>query len=70
MKKAVSENDYKTIQTLVHTLKGTGGGYGFDALTKYGFELEEAANEEAKSQILNLIAELEEYLEKAEIIYK
>ena len=39
---ALEDGDYHTIQSIGHAMKGTGGGYGFDAISAMGGDLEEA----------------------------
>ena len=47
---ALEQRDYQTIRELGHKMRGSGGSFGFDALTNIGQSLEEAAqskNQEA-----------------------
>lgn len=40
---ALRHSDLDTVRRIGHSLKGVGGGYGFDRITEYGRELEDAA---------------------------
>lgn len=67
---ALQEKDYETIRSLGHKMKGSGGGYGFDALTDLGHELEEASKEKNPEEIQRLIRKLSHFLEHVEVIYE
>jgi HPt (histidine-containing phosphotransfer) domain-containing protein len=66
---ALEQNDFETIRLLGHSMKGAGGGYGFDGVTEIGKNLEEAAKEADSNRIRNGIHELAEYLRRVEVIY-
>jgi HPt (histidine-containing phosphotransfer) domain-containing protein len=70
LRHAVGKGDYKAIQALGHTLKGTGGGYGFDQITEIGRCLEEAAVANDAARIGELADELESYLRRVDIVYQ
>lgn len=60
---ALGNNDYETIRILGHSMKGSGGGYGFDVITDIGRSLEEAAKEKNADEVKKWIEELSSYLE-------
>jgi HPt (histidine-containing phosphotransfer) domain-containing protein len=66
---ALEKNDFDAIRLLGHSMKGAGGGYGFDGVTEIGKNLEEAAKEANSDKIRNGVHELAEYLRKVEVIY-
>jgi histidine phosphotransfer protein HptB len=66
---ALETNDFETIRLLGHSMKGAGGGYGFDGVTEIGKNLEEAAKEADSNKIRNGVDELAKYLRKVEVIY-
>lgn len=66
---ALEKNDFEAIRMLGHSMKGAGGGYGFDGVTEIGKNLEEAAKEANSDKIRNSVHELAEYLRKVEVIY-
>ncbi len=70
IKGAAEEENYDRIRELGHNFKGVGGGYGFDEITRLGKEIEEAAKHEELELIGQLINNLEDYLQQAEIIYQ
>lgn len=70
LQKAMAKGDYETIQKLGHTMKGAGGGYGFDAITDIGRSLEQAAKEKNAEEIRKQVGELLHYLEHVEVVYE
>ncbi len=54
---------------LGHSMKGCGGGYGFNALSELGEILEQGAQNRNSEAITNAVNDLQAYLEQVEIIY-
>jgi len=69
LKEALQNNDYESIQILGHSMKGVGGGYGFDAITDIGMSLEQAAKEKETREIRKQAEALSNYLERVEMRY-
>jgi HPt (histidine-containing phosphotransfer) domain-containing protein len=67
---ALAGEDYETIRILGHSLKGSGGGYGFDAITGFGHLLEVSAKNQDKDKIRTIIARLIKYLDCVEVFYE
>lgn len=67
---ALGQKDFETIRILGHTMKGTGGGYGFDMITDIGRSIEEAAKENNTQSIQRSADELTTYLGQIEIVYE
>jgi HPt (histidine-containing phosphotransfer) domain-containing protein len=67
---AVDKQDFETIRVLGHTMKGTGGGYGFDAITEIGRDLETAAKEANVPTIRQKAAALLAYLQAVEVVFQ
>ena len=40
---ALAAGDFETLRVIGHSMKGSGGGYGFDALSDLGSQIEQAA---------------------------
>ncbi len=70
LEEALEKGDYETIQKLSHTMKGAGGGYGFDAITDIGSSLESAAKEKNAQEIRRWLSEFSHYLEHVKIVYE
>ena len=70
MQAALADGDYDTIRLLGHSMKGAGGGYGFDTITDIGQALEIAAIENNAQTIKDQIRILSHYLEHVEVRYE
>jgi len=70
MRDAVTKADYETVRSLAHSLKGAGGGYGFDALSEIAAAIEQAAKAKNSGQIRAWLTDLADYLNKVEIVYE
>ena len=67
---ALGRNDYDSIAKAGHTMKGVGGGYGFDAITDFGGSIEQAAKQKDPVKIKHSLNELSNYLERIEIVFE
>lgn len=68
LRAAVARGDPEAARRIGHTLKGVGGGYGFDEITRLGAAIETAAR--AGGDGLRALAdELAEYLDRVEITF-
>jgi len=62
LREALDRGDYGAIRTIGHQMAGTGGGYGFDAISEMGAALEDSALGCDNARIQSGIQELERYL--------
>lgn len=62
-------NDFEKIHLIGHSMKGSGGGYGFDAITDLGSRIEIAAMDSNKDEIDQTVRELEDYVNRVEVVY-
>ena len=67
---AIGRQDYETIQRIGHSMKGSGGGYGFDDITDVGRLIEEAAKARNVDEIKQGINTLSYYLDHIDIVYE
>jgi HPt (histidine-containing phosphotransfer) domain-containing protein len=67
---AMNAEDYETVRIMGHTLKGSGGGYGFEQITEIGFHLEEAAKQENPEGIKKMIQELTDYIDNVDVVFE
>jgi len=65
----LERDDYQEIRRIGHSMKGSGGGYGFDEITRIGKEMEIAAQNNDKDEIARLTSLLSEYLSKVKVVY-
>jgi len=69
IRRALEERDYATLRTIGHQMKGSGGGYGFDAITDIGRSIEEAARAERDEEIRRQGSVLLDYLDRVRVVF-
>ena len=67
---ALAVGDFETIRILGHTMKGSGGGYGFEGISEIGGCLEETAKARNAEGIRRCVDQLIAYLERVEVVYQ
>ena len=70
LRDALTQQDFGTLQTLGHRMKGDGGGYGFDRITEIGATMEQAAKQQDGPMIAEKIGQLEEFLRRVSVVYR
>ena len=70
LKAALQQSDLAQIRMIGHRMKGDGGGYGFDAISRMGAALEQAAAREDRSAIRRHTAELIDFLDRVTVVYR
>ena len=65
---ALAAADFGALGRLGHDWKGAGAGYGFDRVSELGAALGEAAKAEDAGAALRVVADLEEFLERVEVV--
>ena len=70
MKVKCAQGDYESIRILGHSIKGSGGSYGFDRITAIGSEIEEYAQAMSLEGISRAIHELSQYLYRVKVVYE
>lgn len=60
---------FREISALGHRMKGSGGSYGFDDISRIGEVIEKAAHATDKKTISNAILQLSSYLERVTVVY-
>lgn len=68
MQLALEGGDFEIVRVLGHSMKGAGGGYGFDAVTDIGGALEQAAKDKNSGEIDKNLYALSSYLDRVEVI--
>ena len=69
LRTALDENNFANLQSIGHSIKGVGGGYGFDLMSDLGADIESAAKESNADCIREKINQLADYLQRVEIEY-
>ncbi len=70
LREAGAAQDLAKLQSVGHSLKGVGGGYGFDVLSEIGADIEIAAKEKNLDVMEELINRLADYLERVDVAYE
>ncbi len=66
---AIESGDFETVKILGHSMKGSGGGYGFDGITDIGAVIEQAGKDNDAETAKKGINDLASYLDNVEIVY-
>ncbi len=67
--KSIKVADFDKIRMLAHSMRGSGGGYGFMQISKIGEALEGAAKIKDLKQIKKHLDELSDFLERVTLVY-
>ena len=67
---ALSSNDFDTLKSMGHSLKGVGGGYGFHEISRLGAEIEQAAKQQSAENISQLISDFDLHLNTLEVKFQ
>lgn len=70
MRNAAAADDYEAVRVLGHSMKGSGGGYGFDDVSTIGAALEQAAKRQDRPAIGAEVEKLADYLARVQVIYE
>jgi HPt (histidine-containing phosphotransfer) domain-containing protein len=70
LKEALAQGKIDTLKSVGHSLKGVGGGYGFDGLSEIGAEIERLAKSGETAGMAELILRMDEYLDKIDIVFE
>ncbi len=65
----VEVSDFDQIQRMGHRWKGTCASYGFEQLSRTGELLESCSVSQKREEILKLLEQVTEYINKLEIVY-
>lgn len=66
---ALGRGDYGTARTLGHSMKGSGGTYGFDAITRIGSDIERSARDLNEESVRKYASELTDFLDRLQVEY-
>ncbi len=70
LKASLAAGEMDKVRVTGHSMKGTGGGYGFDEMSRIGGDLEKAAAATDTEAISQLIAQLEQYLDNVVVEFE
>ena len=66
---ALSRDDYETVESLAHGMKGAGGSWGFQGITDIGAAIEQSAERADNEGARKWVGELSRYLDRVEIVH-
>lgn len=66
---ALKQQDFETILTLGHNMKGMGTAYGFDTISDIGVNIEKAVMVKDSEGMRKSAGELSDYLQRVKIVY-
>lgn len=69
LRAALDAPDLETLRVTGHSMKGTGGGYGFEGLSEIGAAIEVAAKSGDLDAVRTEVDRLVDYLARVEIRY-
>jgi HPt (histidine-containing phosphotransfer) domain-containing protein len=69
MQDALSAQDFETVRTVAHGMKGAGGSYGFDRISEMAAVIEQAAKQRDSSIVESHLPLLGSYLERVKVVY-
>lgn len=69
MREALTGNDFETVGSVAHGMKGVGGSYGFDRITELAATIEQAAKSTDATTITQQLHVLERYVNDIQITY-
>lgn len=67
---AVIQCNFETVRILGHSMKGSGGGYGFDTISDIGLAIEQAAKNKDPEEIKKQTTKLAIYLDNIDVVYR
>ncbi len=65
---ALKKKNLEAVRRLGHQMKGAGGGYGFDGISKIGADLEVCAMQADAKGAQKALRELEDYLRRVVVV--
>lgn len=68
IRKALEATDFEVVRMLGHQMKGEGNAFGFEAVSRLGAVMEEAALRKHADKLAEYVAKLLDYLDRVEIV--
>lgn len=69
LRSELEQNNFVNVTSIGHSIKGVGGGYGFDLMSELGAKIETAGKESNVEAIQENIDQLDNYLKRVEVEY-
>jgi HPt (histidine-containing phosphotransfer) domain-containing protein len=68
LEESLATGDMERLRIIGHSMKGSGGGYGFDGISEIGMRLEEAGKQADAAAARTGIDDLDEYLRNVVVL--
>jgi hypothetical protein len=69
LRAALGRGDLEAARIIGHSMKGSGGGYGFDGITEIGAAIEQGAKDSDVQAVIDAVSALADYLQGVEVVY-
>ncbi|MGB1885236.1 MAG: Hpt domain-containing protein [Gammaproteobacteria bacterium] len=70
LEEMIGARDFDALCKIGHSIKGVGGGYGFDAITDFGAVIEKAAESQDIAALGRCQAEYADYLARVDVVFE
>lgn len=70
LRASLAAGDYQALRLIGHSLKGSGGGYGFPALSDFGARIERAALAAEAAALDSAVTEYSDYLDRLQVVFR
>ncbi len=70
LEQMIGARDFDELCKIGHSIKGVGGGYGFDAITDFGAVIEKAAASQDIVALGRCQAEYADYLARVDVVFE
>ncbi len=70
IKENIGSKNFESIGMLGHSMKGSGGGYGFNYISEVGKLIEDAARDSDVESLEAQIVNLEDYLNRLDVVFE
>lgn len=70
IRRALADGDFDAVRAVGHDMKGSGAGYGFDAITDMGASLERAASAGDSASMSHQLELLANYLGRVDVVFE
>lgn len=70
LREALNKGEHDVMQSIGHSLKGVGGGYGFEEISRLGAEVESSAKASNQDMLEKLVVELDDYLNRIHVVFE
>ncbi|MBF0161908.1 MAG: Hpt domain-containing protein [Magnetococcales bacterium] len=65
----LERGEFETMRVLGHRMRGSGAGYGLDAISRLGERLEKAARSGSQADLAASVADLDAFLRRLVVVY-